>query len=110
MIDAMIRNDWELDSHTMTHASLPGLPPDRLSYQVARSRHVLQKRFAVPVDFFCDRAGAYNSTVIAAVRRAGYQGATTTQPASRAGPSHGHSTGSASPTPPACDLAALLHS
>ena len=80
MIKAMIRNGWEIDSHTMTHASLPGLPPDQLRYQVAHSRVVLQKRFDVPVDFFCYPAGAYNSTVIAAVRRAGYQGATSTQP------------------------------
>src|SRR6185437_13028588 len=80
MIRAMIRNGWELDSHTMTHASLPGLPRDQLSYQVAHSRVVLQKRFDVPVDFFCYPAGAYNSTVIAAVRHAGYQGATSTQP------------------------------
>lgn len=80
MIKAMIRDGWEIDSHTMTHASLPGLPPDQLSYQVAHSRVVLQKRFDVPVDFFCYPAGAYDSTVIAAVRRAGYQGATSTQP------------------------------
>jgi len=64
----------------MTHASLPGLPPDQLNYEVAHSRDVLRKRFAVPVDFFCYPAGRYNSTVIAAVRHAGYQGATTTQP------------------------------
>jgi peptidoglycan/xylan/chitin deacetylase (PgdA/CDA1 family) len=64
----------------MTHASLPGLPLDQLGYQVAHSRVVLQKRFAVPVDFFCYPAGAYNSTVIAAVRHAGYQGATSTEP------------------------------
>jgi peptidoglycan/xylan/chitin deacetylase (PgdA/CDA1 family) len=80
MINAMIRNDWEIDSHTMTHASLPGLSPHQLSYQVAHSRAVLQKRFAVPVDFFCYPGGFYNSTVIAAVRRAGYQGATSTEP------------------------------
>jgi peptidoglycan/xylan/chitin deacetylase (PgdA/CDA1 family) len=80
MIKAMIRNGWEIDSHTMTHVSLPGLLPDQLSYQVAHSRVVLQKRFDVPVNFFCYPAGAFNSTVIAAVRHAGYQGATSTQP------------------------------
>ena len=47
---------------------------------MAHSRAVLQKRFAVPVDFFCYPGGLYNGAVIAAVRYAGYQGATTTQP------------------------------
>ena len=79
-IRGLIASDWEIDSHTLTHASLPGLPLDQLGYQVAHSRVVLQKRFAVPVNFFCYPAGAYNSTVIAAVRHAGYQGATSTEP------------------------------
>jgi hypothetical protein len=33
----------------------------------------------VPVDFFCYPAGRYDAAVIAAVRRAGYVGATTTR-------------------------------
>ena len=33
----------------------------------------------MPVDFFCYPAGRYDARVIAAVRRAGYLGATTTR-------------------------------
>jgi peptidoglycan/xylan/chitin deacetylase (PgdA/CDA1 family) len=36
--------------------------------------------FGVPVNFFCYPGGAYNATVIAATERAGYLGATTTNP------------------------------
>ena len=36
--------------------------------------------FGVPVDFFCYPAGRLDDTVVAAVRSAGYLGATTTAP------------------------------
>ena len=78
-IAGMITHGWEIDSHTMTHAALPGLPAAQLGYQVAHSRSVLRRLFHVPVDFFCYPAGAYDAGVIAAVRRAGYQGATSTE-------------------------------
>jgi hypothetical protein len=38
----------------------------------------LRHLFHVPVDFFCYPSGRYDARVIAAVRRAGYLGATTT--------------------------------
>jgi hypothetical protein len=38
----------------------------------------LQHLFHVPVDFFCYPSGRYDARVVAAVRRAGYLGATTT--------------------------------
>jgi hypothetical protein len=42
------------------------------------SRVDLQRMFHVPVDFFCYPSGRYDAHVVAAVRRAGYLGATTT--------------------------------
>lgn len=77
-VQRMIDHGWELDSHTMTHASLPGLPDASLRYQVARSRAVLRRAFHVPVDFFCYPSGLFDGRVIGAVRRAGYQAATST--------------------------------
>ncbi len=68
---------WELGSHTFTHPDLtqPGVD---LSREIADSRTYLEKRFGVPVDFFCYPAGAYDDAVRAAVEAAGYLGATTT--------------------------------
>jgi len=63
----------------MTHLALPGLSASALAYQVSHSRSVLRHLFHVPVDFFCYPAGAYDSRVIAAVRAAGYQAATSTE-------------------------------
>jgi peptidoglycan/xylan/chitin deacetylase (PgdA/CDA1 family) len=79
-ITAMIQQGWEIDSHTMTHATLPGLSMTQLAHQVGHSRSVLRRLFHVPVDFFCYPSGAYDARVIAAVRRAGYQAATSTEP------------------------------
>jgi peptidoglycan/xylan/chitin deacetylase (PgdA/CDA1 family) len=78
-IHRLLRHDWELDSHTMTHLALPGLSASALTYQVNHSRSVLRHLFHVPVDFFCYPAGAYDGRAIAAVRAAGYQAATSTE-------------------------------
>jgi peptidoglycan/xylan/chitin deacetylase (PgdA/CDA1 family) len=79
-VRAMLRDGWEIDAHTMTHADLTTLDAARLRYEVAGSRTWLRRAFAVPVDFFCYPAGRYNATVEAAARAAGYDGATTEDP------------------------------
>jgi peptidoglycan/xylan/chitin deacetylase (PgdA/CDA1 family) len=77
-IRALIAANWELDSHTLTHAFLPRLSATRLRAEVSGSRRLLRRRFHVPVNFFCYPSGAYDASVVSAVRTAGYQGATTT--------------------------------
>jgi peptidoglycan/xylan/chitin deacetylase (PgdA/CDA1 family) len=74
----LIAAGWELGAHTVTHAHLPSLSDRALAREVAGSRQQLRRQFKVPVDFFCYPAGRYDARVIAAVRRAGYLGATTT--------------------------------
>jgi peptidoglycan/xylan/chitin deacetylase (PgdA/CDA1 family) len=71
---------WELDAHTLTHPDLTTLGADRLREEVAGSRQAIRARFHVPVDFFCYPAGRYDDAVVAAVKAAGYLGATTTRP------------------------------
>jgi peptidoglycan/xylan/chitin deacetylase (PgdA/CDA1 family) len=74
----LIAAGWELASHTLTHPDLTSLDEPTLRREVTRSRAILRSRFGVPVDFICYPAGRYDSSVIRAVRRAGYLGATTT--------------------------------
>jgi peptidoglycan/xylan/chitin deacetylase (PgdA/CDA1 family) len=69
---------WELASHSLTHPDLTGLGSRALTREVERSRAVLRARFGVPVHFFCYPAGRFDASVVRAVRRAGYLGATTT--------------------------------
>ena len=64
----------------MTHADLITLDAAELHYQVAVARRALQRLYGVPVNWFCYPSGHYNDTVVAAVRTAGYVGATTVVP------------------------------
>jgi peptidoglycan/xylan/chitin deacetylase (PgdA/CDA1 family) len=74
----LIAAGWEIDAHTLTHPDLTSLDDRQLAREVAGSRQELESRFGVPVDFICFPGGRYDARVIAAVRRAGYLGATTT--------------------------------
>ena len=78
MVGAMLDQGWELASHTRTHPDLAGLDPETLETEVADSRKALQRRFDVPVDFFCYPSGSYDQAALEAVEAAGYRGATTT--------------------------------
>ncbi len=77
-IRRLIDAGWELDAHTITHPDLTSISDRQLAREAAGSRKALRKMFGVPVDFFCYPGGRYDARVIAAVRRAGYLGATTT--------------------------------
>ena len=74
----LISAGWEIDAHSLTHPELTSLDDRELAREVAGSRTELRRRFGVPVSFFCYPAGRFDTRVIAAVRRAGYLGATTT--------------------------------
>jgi peptidoglycan/xylan/chitin deacetylase (PgdA/CDA1 family) len=78
-IRRLLATKWELASHTISHRDLTTLSARDLEHEVLDSRFDLQRIFHVPVAFFCYPAGRYNATVIAAVRAAGYQGATSTR-------------------------------
>ena len=78
MVQTMINDGWELDSHTVHHVDVTTLSPAQLQAEIGGSRTDLQLRFHQPVNFFCYPAGRYDATAIRAVRDAGYQGATTT--------------------------------
>lgn len=71
---------WELAAHSATHPDLTKVDETRLRQEVAGSRTTLQRIFHVPVEFFCYPAGRLDDRVVAAVRAAGYSGATTTGP------------------------------
>ncbi|HWF49846.1 MAG TPA: polysaccharide deacetylase family protein [Solirubrobacteraceae bacterium] len=79
-IKALVAAGWELDTQGINHADLITLGPSALYAQTTGARKTIQRRFHVPVNWFCYPSGHYNATVIAAVRAAGYVGSTTVVP------------------------------
>ena len=79
-IRAMVAAGWELDTQGISHADLVTLDASELHDQVAVARRTIQRRFHVPVNWFCYPSGDYDATVIAAVRAAGFVGSTTVVP------------------------------
>jgi peptidoglycan/xylan/chitin deacetylase (PgdA/CDA1 family) len=77
MIQKMIADGWEIDSHTINHLDVSTLSGAQLQHEVADSRTMLQKEFGIPVNFFCYPAGKFDAESVAAVKAAGYLGATT---------------------------------
>jgi peptidoglycan/xylan/chitin deacetylase (PgdA/CDA1 family) len=79
-VKAMIAAGWELAAHTIHHLDLTTLDPAQLKLEVSGSRSILRHKYHVPVDNFCYPAGRFDSNVVAAVKAAGYVGATTEIP------------------------------
>ena len=84
LTDAQVRGliaaGWELDTQGISHADLITLDAAQLEYQVVTARRTLQRRYDVPVNWFCYPSGHYDATVIAAVKAAGFVGSTTVIP------------------------------
>jgi peptidoglycan/xylan/chitin deacetylase (PgdA/CDA1 family) len=79
-VHGLVAAGWELDTQGFSHADLITLGPGELHYQVAVARHEVQRRYRVPVNWFCYPSGHYDAAVLAAVRAAGYRGSTTVVP------------------------------
>jgi peptidoglycan/xylan/chitin deacetylase (PgdA/CDA1 family) len=79
-IRALVAAGWELDTQGFSHADLVKLSPAALHHEVVVSRKVIQRRYGVPVNWFCYPSGHYDANVIDAVREAGYLGSTTVVP------------------------------
>lgn len=77
-IRGLIAAGWELDTQGVSHPDLTSLDTTTLTAEVTTARQTLRSRYGVPVNWFSYPSGSYNATVVAAVRAAGYIGATTT--------------------------------
>jgi peptidoglycan/xylan/chitin deacetylase (PgdA/CDA1 family) len=73
----MVKWGWEIGSHTLHHPILTHLSSASLRRELVESRHILERKFAVPVDFLCYPGGIYDRRVMRAARDAGYLAATT---------------------------------
>ena len=79
-VKVMLGDGWELDSHTVTHPDLTTVSDAQLQTELVQSRKDIRDKFgAKTAEFFCYPSGHFDDRVVAAVKAAGYRGATTTQ-------------------------------
>ncbi len=69
-----------IGSHTVDHANLASLPPDKQRMEIFDGKAQLEGQLGHKVHHFCYPYGSYNATTIALVREAGFTTATTTLP------------------------------
>ncbi|MDQ6818367.1 MAG: polysaccharide deacetylase family protein [Actinomycetota bacterium] len=78
-VRGLISAGWELDTQGLSHTGLIGLGSGQLQTELS-ARALLGQRYGAPVNWFSYPLGHYDATVAAAVKTAGYTGATTVVP------------------------------
>jgi len=76
----LVAAGWEIDAHTISHVDLTTLDAAGLREEAAGSRTELRQMFGRAPEFFCYPLGHYDARVVAAVKAAGFRGATTENP------------------------------
>ncbi|HEX3691755.1 MAG TPA: polysaccharide deacetylase family protein [Solirubrobacteraceae bacterium] len=79
-VQQLIADGWELDTQGISHADLIAISPTALHEQVFVARSELQRRYHVPVNWFCYPSGHYDASVVEAIKAAGFVGSTTVVP------------------------------
>lgn len=76
----MAAGGCSIGSHTVTHIDLTKAPADRVRTELVGSKHVLEERLGVRVDFLSYPFGRYDDRTIRLAREAGYRGAVSSYP------------------------------
>jgi len=72
-LETMRRGGFTIGSHTKSHVSLPAESTDVVADELRGSREALEARLGEPVKHFAYPGGQFNTAVVDAVARAGYQ-------------------------------------
>ncbi len=76
-IHGLIAAGWELDTQGLDHTDLTTQDSAQVANDLTTARQMLQTTYGVPVNWFSYPSGDFDPTITAAVRAAGYVGATT---------------------------------
>ena len=79
-ISRLRAEDVGVGAHTRTHCYLPDVPDEALTAEIQGSREDLERRLAASVPTFAYPFGGKDARAVAAVDRAGFTGAGTTEP------------------------------
>jgi peptidoglycan/xylan/chitin deacetylase (PgdA/CDA1 family) len=77
-VRALADRGWEIGAHTIGHVVLTRESPDETRRQLSASKADLERWSGRPCRFFAYCNGFHNPSLIAELRRAGYEGAVTT--------------------------------
>jgi len=70
---SMLKDGWEIGSHTSTHPDVSLLSKSEIQYEIIESKSILEKEFSTPIKYIAYPKGAYNNHVLQAVKTARYQ-------------------------------------
>jgi len=74
----MDKNNFSVESHTVSHPILTNVTDERLKYELKESRDYLSDKLGREVKIFCYPNGNFNERVLQTVERTGYESAVTT--------------------------------
>jgi peptidoglycan/xylan/chitin deacetylase (PgdA/CDA1 family) len=78
-VTRMIQEGMEIGSHTLTHADLDRVPPDRVRSEIEGSKRKLEQELGLRVTSFCYPSGRFTAETASMVRDSGYLSACTTK-------------------------------
>lgn len=76
-IQQWIDMGMEIGAHTLSHADLTTLSTNKIEQEINESKAQLENLFKIPVSDFCYPYGRFNKKVLASVKNAGFNTATT---------------------------------
>jgi peptidoglycan/xylan/chitin deacetylase (PgdA/CDA1 family) len=71
----LIKNGWEIGSHSKTHESLPSVSEELLPEEIRMSKINLEEKLGVPINSFAYPYGEINENVVRLTSRYGYKSA-----------------------------------
>lgn len=70
---SLVKDGWEIGSHTATHSFMNTLSKQQLVEEVTNSKKNLEKSLGLPIDYIAYPKGKYNKAVLKEVLRARYK-------------------------------------
>jgi peptidoglycan/xylan/chitin deacetylase (PgdA/CDA1 family) len=71
-IKILIKNGWEIGSHSNTHANLATVSPKELETEVRTAKETLEKNSGIKIKYFAYPRGKYSKEVLQVVKKAKY--------------------------------------
>ncbi len=72
----LVARGWEVGCHSTSHRDMTTLSDADLEDEIVLARHRIEFKLKTEIETYCYPGGAFNDKVIAAIKEAGYRGAT----------------------------------